>query len=532
MVKLMIVDDEQIVRDGIRFIVEKTFQDSIEIVYSAKTGREAIEAYEDYRPQIIFMDIQMPGINGLDAIKAIKAMNNQVKCVIISAYEQFEYAKSAMELGVNEYILKPINKARLESVLRQIIADIERERAQKNKEIETQEKMDRIIPVLEYGYIYSILMNDEYQKENSDYYSLLNIQKEYGYMMVIEFGDGNTPKNLENKIGTGIKSDSQYQMIRQMIKYKCKAIVGPLMVNRIVVLVYEDLYSSEYEERIRAIELGESIHERLETMLDSQVYIGIGSCYKSHRFNMSYQEALKSISKMTGEKVLHIKDAISQPGYEKEYSFSKIKNDQDTIIKKLEEGNILEVEVKLFHIFTKLVRDYANDLELIRMCMLELMVLIHTSAFRNGIYINDRDAAAYMNEIKEFKTVYDLKNYCIAKALEITKLIQLEKKTKVSTIITEAMEYIDLNFEKDLRLKDVAEEVCISPQYFSKIFKDELGYNFIDYLTHIRILRAKEMLKEGKLSIKEISFNVGYNDPNYFSRLFKKMEGISPTDFV
>jgi len=83
-----------------------------------------------------------------------------------------------------------------------------------------------------------------------------------------------------------------------------------------------------------------------------------------------------------------------------------------------------------------------------------------------------------------------------------------------------------------LRLKDVAEVVSISPQYFSKIFKDEIGYNFIDHLTFVRIDKAKTMLKEGKLSIKEISFCIGYNDPNYFSRLFKKVEGISPTEYV
>jgi two-component system, response regulator YesN len=531
MVKLMIVDDEQIVRDGIKFILEKSFQDSIEIVYSAKSGRDALEAYEEFRPHIVLMDIQMPGINGIEAIRAIKSMNSQVKFVIISAYEQFDYAKSAVELGVNEYILKPINKNRLEKILHHIVTTIEEERAQKIKEIEIQEKMDKIVPVLEYGYIYSILMNDEYQKENSSYYSLLNIQKEYGYMMVIEFGEGNTPKSLENRIGIGIKSDSQYQMIRQMIKYKCKAIVGPLMVNRIVVLVYEDLVDNEYEERIRAIELGESIHKKLEAMLDTQVYIGIGSCYKCHRFNMSYQEALKSIGKMSGEKVLHIKDVVTQPNYEKEYSFSKIKNDQGTIIRKLEEGNTQEVEEKLNQIFTKLIRDYDNDLEIIRMCILELMVLMHTSAFRNGIYSNGRDASEYMNEVKGFTTFYDLKNYCISKAIEITKLIQLEKKQQVSTIISEAMDHININYANDLRLKDIAEVVCISPQYFSKIFKDELGYNFIDYLTHVRIQKAKEMLKEGRLSIKEISYCVGYNDPNYFSRLFKKLEGISPTDF-
>ncbi|MBN2220888.1 MAG: response regulator, partial [Vallitaleaceae bacterium] len=128
MLKVMIVDDEQIVRDGIRFIIEKSFQETIEIVALAKTGREAIELFEETRPHLVLMDIQMPGINGIDAIKAIQEIHSKVKIIIISAYEQFDYAKSGFELGVVDYLLKPIHKSRLENVLEKIVQEMEEER--------------------------------------------------------------------------------------------------------------------------------------------------------------------------------------------------------------------------------------------------------------------------------------------------------------------------------------------------------------------------------------------------------------------
>ncbi len=350
MIKLMIVDDEHIVREGIQFIIQNTFAEEIKIVALAKSGgREAIELYEEHHPQIVLMDIQMPGINGIEAIKTIKEVDNHIRFVIISAYEQFEYAKSAVRLGgVQDYILKPINKMKLIETLTKVIGEIKAEKQLKQKEIETQEKLDKILPVLEYGYIYSVIMNSDYQKESSDYHTLLDIRKESGYMMVIELGEGDQYSELSNKIGTGVRGNQQYNAIRNAIKYKCKSIVGPMMVNRIAVMVYDDMPDNEYNQRVRSIELAEAIHKRIFEMVDTEVYIGIGRCSRLDRMNISFNEAVKAISKMSDERILHIKDAVEST--DKTEALMKIKSDEEAIIKRVEEGNVSEVDalMKLF----------------------------------------------------------------------------------------------------------------------------------------------------------------------------------------
>ena len=97
--------------------------------------------------------------------------------------------------------------------------------------------------------------------------------------------------------------------------------------------------------------------------------------------------------------------------------------------------------------------------------------------------------------------------------------------------MTKAKTYIDENYEKELTLDSVARKIAISPYYLSKLFKDEIGENFIEYLTRLRINQAKKLLEENRFSIKEICMLVGYSDPNYFSRIFKKIEGVTPTEY-
>lgn len=529
MVKLMIVDDEQIVRDGVKFIIDHNFAAEVKITGLARTGREAIEMFEEDHPQIVLMDIQMPGINGLEAIKRIQFMDSKVRFVIISAYEQFEYAKSAVQLGVLDYILKPINKNKLTETVSKIIGEIKEERQLKQKEIETQEKLDKILPVLEYGYIYSIIMNTDYQKESSDYHNLLDIQRAYGYMMVIELGEGANYTEVSNKIGTGVRGNAQYKAIRNAIKFKCRAVVGPLIVNRISVMVYEDMPEDEYQQRIKAVTLGESICKRIREIADTEVFIGIGSCHPLDQMNISFNEAVKTISRMTDENVLHIMDAVS--GVDRKGLLMKLKSDEEAIVKRVEEGNsaLASEQLKLF--FTRLQKLYVEDREMGLCLAIELMVMVYNAAYRNDSSDHYRLSAEYVDEIRQFEDFFEVRNYCTSKTVAISDSIHQEKENRVSNVISEAMDFIEINSAKDIRLKDVAEAVAISPQYFSKIFKKELGVNFIDHLTQVRMNRAKIMLRQGELSIKEICYEIGYNDPNYFSRLFKKVEGVSPTDY-
>lgn len=527
-IRLMIVDDEQIVRDGIKYIIDQSFPEQFEVVAMVSSGRRAIEAFETFRPTLILMDIQMPGINGIEAIQAILNMDPNSKFVIISAYEQFEYAKEAVRLGAHDYVLKPIRKQQLVDILGKIYQEIIDEKRHIQQEIEIQEKLDQILPVLESGYIYAIIMNSDYERERINYLNLLGIERDMGYIMVIEFSDEGELRGETNKIGMGVKSTTNYQLIRNAIKFKCQSIVGPLMVNRLVVLVYDELPDNEYDQRVKAITTAEVLHERLSRISQSQVHIALGSAYRFKHMNISYNEAVKTVRQMTDEQILHVMDVVEAT--EDHTNISKLKADEEILIQYIEEGQVEMTMDYLEAYLNKLERYFGHDADRFKGLLIELMVLAKTIGHRQCGNYQHYDIQ-YAQVIHEYDQLYDMKHYAYGVVKTIVESVKKSRMDKVSDFMTAAMSYIKNHYNQDLRLKDVAEAVAISPQYFSKVFKKELGVNFIDYLTNVRMETAKTMIKEGKLTIKEICYQIGYNDPNYFSRLFKKVEGMSPSEY-
>jgi two-component system response regulator YesN len=159
LVKLFVADDEQIVLDSFCFIIESSFAGQVELVGAARSGREAIEKVELLKPDVVFMDIRMPGINGIEAISKIKSRHQDIIFVIISAYEHFNYAKEAVNLGVMEYILKPMDKQEVIDVINKARKMINTNREAMFRELELQEKLNQIIPFIESEFIYTYLFN-------------------------------------------------------------------------------------------------------------------------------------------------------------------------------------------------------------------------------------------------------------------------------------------------------------------------------------------------------------------------------------
>ncbi|PKM93860.1 MAG: hypothetical protein CVU84_13190 [Firmicutes bacterium HGW-Firmicutes-1] len=521
--RLVVVDDEEIVINAVKFIVEKNME-NVEIIGTAKNGREAIEAAIRLNPDIMLMDITMPGINGVDAIKEIIEHNSKIKFVILSAYEQFEYAKEAVGLGVQDYLLKPINRYKLIDALNEVIKTLEIEHSKRIKEIENMEKLQNVLPILEQGFIYSILMNRDYEDEISKYKELFELKEEGGYLLVIEFGEYDS-STLKNKIGSGVKLQKSYNLIRDSLKFKYKCLVGPAIINRIIVFVSKDHPSDEYEFRLETIEMAEYIAETAMKKTGVECYIGIGGYYHLKELPYSYEEALKALRDSNGQAVTHIKDVKNENRMELDV--------YNTIGKELlvafESGNEEKTLVYLNKIYDAIsclpTHDQPNK-------CIEIMVLIYRKAYEMDVKSDTViNYSSYLEEIigqdKE-----ELQRWSIRKVKYFVSRISEMNKNKVSKAVLEAKNYIDIHYSKELTLEEISRVVSVSPQYFSKLFKEETGFNFIEYLTNSRIEKAKELIKNSQMTMKEVCFEVGYNDPNYFSRLFKKIVGVSPTDYL
>ncbi len=529
MYRLLIADDEQIVLDSIKFIIEKNFSDVV-VAGTARSGREAIEKAETLKPDIIFMDIKMPGINGIEAIKEIRSRLNNVMFVILTAYDQFDFAKEAVKLEVVEYLLKPVNREKIVSTVRKCIELISSNREKWKRELELKERLESVLPILENGFIYSMLFSDEHSKEIDSYREILELNEECGYIITVKFGETKNEGNIVNKASLSFKSQTFYRYLRDVFKGKCKCLIGPLMMNRIFVFLPVSMKEDEYALKLETINIAKFIYDSLADKVDVDISIGIGRTYCTMEdISKSYEESLRAAKFLAGSGVMHIMDVPVEAGSSSEYPCAKEK----LLLDKAAAGET-DACMQIFgQIYDWLLKEYPSSLRTIRKRLLELIVLIrrigYNSKIEDEIYFKKGD---YIEDFLSIEDPVELKVWCRERIEHVSKGISDMREKRVnSSLILKAMKYIKENYKNEITLEDIAREVNISPHYFSKLFKDEVGENFIDYITSLRIQKSKELLSENNLSIKEICFEIGYGDPNYFSRIFKRIVGVTPTDY-
>ena len=525
MYKIMLADDEGIVIDSLKFIIEKEFGDICIIEY-AKTGRSVIELAESFRPDIAIMDIQMPGINGIDAMKEIRQTNSSTVFIVMSAYDKFDYAKEAIKLGVLEYITKPMEKTKIITALQKAMEMIDREKEKRSNELLVKEKLETVVPIIESGLIYNILLQEHFVEDIENYKSILGIKQKYAYMIAVVCGDEQDGNHMTNAVGSGVKMQKHYQEVRESLKECFQCIVGTVLANKLAVLVPYERDSMDYNERIELIEKARELTRRMRKRLDISFRIGIGGAKEFHEMSESYSEALNALVATTGS-VAHVDDLPIRCEYAGDYPIKLEKK----LFAEIEDGEMNNAVASARSFFEWMEESHSNIMD-IRLKILEFALWAEHIAYEKGgmtYQLNSR--ADYLPQIMEMSDLTQLRKWFVDKVMQACQNILSKRTEKSNSIIGLAKDYIRNNYNKDISLDDVSRAVNISPYYFSKIFKENTGENFIEYLTNIRIDKAKELLGTTEYSMKEICSMVGYSDPNYFSRSFKKNVGVTPTEY-
>ena len=526
MYKVLLADDEGIVLESLQFIIEKDFPNQC-VVETAKTGRRVIELAEEFRPDIAVMDIQMPGINGIDAMKEIRQTNPNVIFIVMSAYDKFDYAKEAIKLGVLEYVMKPMDRVKIVAALKSAMDVVTKERQKRSNDLLIKEKMETVSPIIENGLIYNILFHEYFTEDIENYKSILEIDKDYAFMLTIVCGDEQEGNHMTNAVGSSVRTQKHYQEIRTYLKqYYPGCIVGTLMANKIPVLVPYSESAMDYNTRIEFIDKSRELVRVLRKKTDISFRIGIGKVRDITKMSESYAEALNSLVYTTGS-VAHADDLPIGCVYEADYPIDL----EEALFENVERANVEEMVSIANRFFDWMQENYSDDLMNIRLKVLEFVLWAEHMAYKNGgmIYkFNSR--SEYLTDIMGMETLSKLKQWFVSKMTEACRNMSDKREEKSNNLIETAIDYIKENYNKNISLDDVSRVVDISPYYFSKLFKEEVGEGFVEYVTNIRIEKAKELLKSN-MPMKEICSMVGYSDPNYFSRTFKKNVGVTPTEY-
>ncbi|MBQ7260002.1 MAG: helix-turn-helix domain-containing protein [Lachnospiraceae bacterium] len=526
MYKIMLADDEGIVIDSLRFIIDKSFEGLFE-VETAKTGRQVIELAESFKPDIAFMDIQMPGINGIEAMKEIKRFNSGIIFIVLSAYDKFDYAKEAIGLGVLEYLNKPFTREMIETVLKRAMDKIRHERENRRRELLIREKIETVTPVIESGFIYSVLFQENYAEDARKYKELLSIEEEYGYMLVAAGGEEDDGNELSNPVGSGIKLQKHYTKIREIIKSKLNCVIGPLLSNKIICFIPVSENETEYEKRIAIIEKCEIMRHELEERTGVKFKIGIGGIESLPELPDSYRQALEAL-RFSKQGVAHARDLSVGCAYEPDYPVEIEKK----LFLAVESGNLKETKECADSFFTWMEQTYPERLTDIKLKCLEFVLWAERLAYLSGgmLYVFTY-RSDYLPTITGFSDMNEVRLWFVEKLKEAAANVTCKKEEKIVSVISQARQYIEKNYSRDISLDDVANSVDVSPYYFSRMFKEETGETFIEYLTRTRIDHAKELIMDPRMPIGEIGQAVGYVDPNYFSRIFKKTVGVTPREY-
>ncbi len=514
MYNILLTDDEQIMIDSLKFIIEKNFPGQVDLYFSL-SGPDALCIAAQNRIDIIFMDINMPGLDGLETLKCITQSKPDTVIIILSAFDRFQYAQEAVNLGAYKYLTKPVNRNTVIETVRGAMNLVDRMRGRLSNEVELHKKLDLVSPMVESDFIYSAAFSGG--KDVSDYFSYFNVTEPYWCFCCLEISH--------------IESKNQYELylrIRDILKSKSRCLVGSFMLNRIAVFFpIADGGSRDAATAQMKIQIAD-IYRLLSINICYGIRAGVSrSETDRQRTTAAYNDALDALNRTPPDGGIFFEDDTGRKS-EKNPDAGET---AEKIFARVRAGDANGASLLVDSYCIALSQKYGGELDKVKNALFELLVNVrnitteidntyHNEAFSNAFSIlsSENDLSA----LEQF--VQNRCSECASDVLRVSSDLE-------NPIIEKACAFMTEHMPEDISLERTAQEVNVSPFYLSKLFKEEKNENFITYLTGLRMEKACALLKESRASVKEVSASVGYNDQNYFSRLFRNKFGMTPTEF-
>jgi len=537
MFKLLIVDDEVLEREALKVIVKKSGL-PLEMVGEANNGQAAVALVKEVHPDIIFMDIKMPGKTGIEAIREIMEFDKKVKIVIISAYDDFDYAKDALKMGVFDYLVKPSRVGDTVGMLARLVQVLEQEKQNLEEEKKLRTQLESMVPFIKAGFMMDLINSHSDEKCLMERAAFLGFSPVPAIGMVVDVDDFSMLTRESSEVSRQLAKKNVFDAVENCLKKDESWISVPLFEDKIMVLYGIGNSRSpkhvKEEAKEKALALGEKIRRNVERKTSFTCSVGVGSLSEDFsQVSRSFREARKAhqLGKifLGGNHVVHI-DSIKdmQPMFYW-YPYKMEKNLEE----KLKYGDQEEINQALDVLIAELSSKAEVDFHHFRIRVFELVVVLSRAAVEGGA---DLEKVADLQMLISEELFGTLNNWELIETVRgacnrFRELIAEGCQSNTLGIIKTALSFLHRNYTKEICLEDVSHVICLNPSYFSRIFKKEVGMTFIDYLTKLRIDRAKKLLVQSSQSISEIAGSVGYRDANYFSRVFCKVEGVPPSEF-
>ncbi|UOE95148.1 response regulator [Alkalihalobacillus sp. LMS39] len=498
--KVLIVDDEQIERETMQQILVTKFS-GLE-VKQAPNGRVALEMAEAFLPDVVLMDIQMPGMDGFEAIEKMNKNHPHIKFIMVTAYATFDYAHSAMKLGVVDYIVKPSKIKNIVETVGKVLKLVEEEKMEMS---EKKSNEDKLMSLFEADIVTQLLFDHVHEVHIDQLVHLLDLKMtQESFVMTLLLPQG---------------AVVDYSAIREKVRQTGDILIGPLSGRQIPIIVFrkqEQKFQSQASLLVKQI-------LSLAPSLNSGWFIGIGNVYRSlDQIRQSYQESLMA----TKDTMLPQRHCyyFEVQGQLPSLDGKKLKEREEQVFKLVRNGEWEALHSELSDFLSGAEKEGSRFLQT-QQRLSEFVWVISQILHEMGVEL---DSYLYTLTATDFRQLRVEMNTIVERMEQAYKA---HASTLEGDTIQRIKQYVLKHADEDISLETISKEVGLSPIYISKMFKEQLGINYIHFLTECRIEKAKKLMRDPDKSLKEITFEVGYHDPNYFSKVFKKMCQLSPTEY-
>ena len=530
--KIMLVDDEEEVRKSI--IKKIDWADAgFEVVGDAENGEEALEKLELLEPDVVVTDIRMPYMDGLALTEKIRQRYPSTKVVIFSGFDDFEYAQRAIQLNVTEYILKPVNVEEMTAILKKIRRNLDEEMIAMRRDVDLlRERYVASLPLMREHFLNTLVTGSvaaETAEEKLKEYEVDILGASKWVVAVIhvepgeEHGSGTSSLHQEQElIPISVK-----QLMEEKLKPYCRFVIFNSFREMVLIAAID-----ETNTQTGFIELLNDICKECRKVLEVAVTAGVGVSSPSlDRMGRSYQTAVDALGyrAIVGEGgVIYIND-VEPVNRGKLQLDQKEESDLVAAIKfgpreKIEAAaraiaGRMDAKVHILQYQAYILSVASTVIQLVQQYDLSLSEILGT----------DRD---YFEVLAQMDKREDFYNWLIRVACRIGDALGQERDNTAKNMIREAKQYIEENYsDPELSVEKICRHLHMSPAYFSTMFKKETGQTYIAYLTEVRLNRAVELLNKTDDKTYIIASKVGYQEQNYFSYVFKKRFGVSPTKY-
>lgn len=533
MLRVFLAEDETIIRETLRDTMPWA-QCGYTFVGEAGDGEMALPLIQQTKPDVLITDIRMPFMDGLALSKLVLQEFPQMKVIILSGYDDFEYAQTAIGLGVERYLLKPITKSTLMTVLQEVREKIQGERAQQNYLAQFRQEAQDYEQYARRRFLERIVAGQLSVQEIYEQAEKLDLDlraQVYDLALVSAVPESSSAAETYSEQGARIRDE----MVSHFLKHPEYILFRWSLTSYAVLLLGR-------QENMEAI-ISRCIHKVRQLYLtfgpEMNWYVAVGTptrrlsalpgCFEEVSRLWAYRHILPEQHILSAETVKTFTGTVS------DHDLSGL--DMNKVSPAMLTGVLQNASAQEIPSFVdEYIHSLEEALESGPFCQyLMLSARFTATQFVEGLGVEQKEylsGLSCLGMVGQQISVDDLKRYLSDILLQAIKLRDRVTGSQYSDQLKQAVRYIDEHYRsEDISLNRVAKEVDLSPNYLSAVFSQEMGTTFVEYLTARRMEKARELLRHSDLRSGEIAAAVGYKDSHYFSFLFKKTQGCTPRDY-